>query len=470
MSRRHSSSFARFSTVPPWQETVALLRENPKPSVYDVLKQAQQDRKTLIQPRCGVGEHERMKQLLNLIEREGKPDILTLTIDSYTRLNQFDYASKILYTEPQKLNGYPLVSHGFSRGKELDQWVESPLQVRHGSPDARHLFEVALASRITSFEGGGIGYNIPYCKAVSIRDSLDYWRYVDAITGELAEQDVLIDREFFGTLTAVLVPPSVSLSITLLEAILSAKEGARCFSVSYPQGGALVQDIAALTTIRDLFPRFLPKGSHVFPVLHGYMGPFPVHYSDAEALIFLSAAIADLANAVKLVYKTCEEAIGIPSGRANCVAAAVSKKALGLGYCLTPYGHMLVREERQQIERELLEIVLPVLEYEDHYDAIFQSFLTGALDVPFSANEQVHSAIVPLRDPSGAIRYYDHGALPFSPETISWNQERLQTKIKKSDSLHTRLERDICFFQQKIRNEILECLDHTDQVSLKLVA
>lgn len=60
---------------------------------------------------------------------------------------------------------------------------------------------------------GGIGYNLPYSKNVSLSDSLFAWNQVDATCGVLAEAGVVIDRELFGTLTAVLIPPpSVSQS------------------------------------------------------------------------------------------------------------------------------------------------------------------------------------------------------------------------------------------------------------------
>lgn len=452
------ATHTRFTNLPSWDEILAFFKESKKPSVCDLLEKAQLNKKTLIQPRCGVGKHNLMKQLLSLIESDGQPDILTLTIDSYTRLTQFGSVKHILRTEPEVLNGYPLVNHGFKKGRELNHCVKLPLQIRHGSPDARHLFEVSLASGITSFEGGGIGYNIPYCKNVPIQNSLHYWKYIDYLAGQLSDKGIFIDREFFGTLTAVLIPPSISLSMTLLEALLSAREGVRCFSIAYPQGGNLIQDIAALKAIRHIFPHYLPEGSKIFPVFHGYMGPFPVHREDAESLIFLSAVIARLGEATKLVYKTCEEAIGIPSGKENCLAAHISRKALKYDFNLTQIEEILVQQEIRQIEKEVSELVSPVLDQKDLDISISDRFEKGTLDVPFSANHQIQSAVIPLRDSCGAIRYYDSGKLPFSRETTTWNKDHFPQICSKSDSLHNQLEEDIRFFQSKTMNEILECI------------
>ncbi|MFF1555651.1 hypothetical protein ACFVX3_32000 [Rhodococcus erythropolis] len=45
--------------------------------------------------------------------------------------------------------------------------------MRHGSPDARRLFDVTSASGITSFEGGGTSYNLPYSKDAALQDRTD---------------------------------------------------------------------------------------------------------------------------------------------------------------------------------------------------------------------------------------------------------------------------------------------------------
>ncbi|MGO4759927.1 methylaspartate mutase, partial [Streptomyces sp. 2MCAF27] len=183
----------------------------------------------MVQPRCGVGAHPRMLELLRGLRR-ACPGVLSVTIDSYTRLGRFATARRRLATAPAELNGYPLVAHGWQRGRELTEAVDVPLEVRHGSPDARVLFAVAVASGISSFEGGGVTYNLPYSKDVPLEVSLRAWQRVDAACGGLAKEGVIVDRELFGTLTAVLMPPSICLAITLLEAVAAAREGVQCLS------------------------------------------------------------------------------------------------------------------------------------------------------------------------------------------------------------------------------------------------
>src|SRR5262245_54856678 len=199
---------AVLADLPGLPDILTHLRDNNKQTAVDVLRSASAAGTFAIQPRCGVGGHAPMQTLSRGLEKDGQPDILSVTIDSHTRLCRFDKATETLRRNPENLNGYPLVSHGWQRGRELDACVRTPLEIRHGSPDPRDLFAVAIASGITSFEGGGIGYNLPYSKDVPLEHSLEAWRQVDAACGVLAAEGVIVDRELFGTLTAVLIPPS----------------------------------------------------------------------------------------------------------------------------------------------------------------------------------------------------------------------------------------------------------------------
>ncbi len=366
----------------------------------------------------GVGGHDEMRSLLQRLEAGAAPDMLPVTIDSHTRLRHFDVAAATLRTSPSNLNGYPLVSHGWERGRELNACVQAPLEIRHGSPDARDLFAVAIASGITSFEGGGISYNLPYCKDVTLPVSLEAWREVDAACGTLARAGVIVDRELFGTLTAVLVPPSLSLAITLLEAILAAREGVRCLSIAYPQSGALAQDVAALRAIPDLARRYLPPTVEVFPVLHQFMGVFPRDRDKADALILYGGLTGRLGGAAKIITKTNQEAFGIPDAEANIAGIRTTRLATSDLLDFVRVDQEQVEQEQRWIESEVDELVQPILAGTDTATAIAQAFSAGTLDIPFSASIHAHSQVTPQRDSTGAIRYLEVGALPFSQSTL----------------------------------------------------
>ncbi|MFE0174012.1 methylaspartate mutase [Streptomyces sp. NPDC059002] len=413
------------AALPTAAESVAYLRGSRKPPVAQVLRAADREGRTVVQPRCGVGGHAPMLGLLRTL-RGARPGVLSVTIDSFTRLGRFATARRVLDTDPAGLNGYPLVAHGWRRGRELNEAVDVPLEVRHGSPDARVLFAVAVASGISSFEGGGIAYNLPYSKDVPLERSLRAWQRVDAACGRLAEDGVIVDRELFGTLTAVLVPPSISLAVTLLEAVAAAREGVRCLSIAYPQGGEAHQDVAALRSIRALARRHLPRSVEVYPVLHEFMGVFPKDPDTADALVRYGGLVARLGGAAKVINKTNQEAIGVPDGPANAhgirtAARGVADAAAGAGL-----DEARVQEEMYWIQREVTELVTPVLEGASLLDDIAAAFRTGTLDIPFSASRHARSAVLPAREPGGAVRYLDPGALPFSERTRRFNAGRLR--------------------------------------------
>jgi methylaspartate mutase epsilon subunit len=319
------------------------------------------------------------------------------------------------------------VTSGWRRGRELNETVAPPLEIRHGSPDPRALFRVSVASGATSFEGGGISYNLPYSKNVPLADSLSAWREVDAKCGELARLGVIVDRELFGTLTAVLVPPSISLAVGVLEAVAAATEGVRCISISYPQGGHIVQDVAALRAIPELAARYLPPQVRTHAVLHEFMGVFPRQRHHAEELIFFGALTARLGGASKLITKTYQEALGIPDATANAAGLRLADIANSALLDFIGLDEDAVTEEREWILREVAEIVEPVLAASDLHGAIVAAFADGRLDIPFSASRHAHSAVIPRRDRDGAIRYHDWGSLPLSGATASRNRRLLAT-------------------------------------------
>ncbi|MEU0393669.1 methylaspartate mutase [Streptomyces sp. NPDC006208] len=435
--------------LPSLAESVGYIRSLGKPSAADVLARARASGRVAVQPRCGVGAHDAMRELLLELAAQGAPDLLTVTIDSHTRLGRFERALRLAHLSPRELNGYPLVAHGWQRGRELNEAVAAPLQIRHGSPDARLMFEVAVASGITSFEGGGISYNLPYSKDVPLADSLAAWDAVDRRCGELAELGVTVDRELFGTLTAVLVPPSVSLAVSVLEAHLAARAGVRCISVAYPQGGHLAQDVAALRAIPLLARRYLPSGIEVHAVLHEFMGVFPKERGNAEDLILYGALAARLGGASKLLTKTYQEAYGIPDAAANAAGIRLAQRANSPLLGFVAPDEEAAAEELDGILTEVAEIVEPVLERPDTRTAVVDAFADGRLDIPFSASRHARSEVIPRRDATGAIRYLSAGRLPLSARSLRRHGEQLRAgpgAAPQIGSLLAELTADINYF------------------------
>lgn len=397
-------------------DIVTHYRGRTKPGAAQCMARADDEGRVLVQPRVGVGGHKAQLRMLREIHASSSPDMLTLTIDSYTRLAMFDKAREVLDIDPTQLNGYPLVAHGWAAVREIDEAFDQPLQVRHGSPDPRRLFAESVAGGMTSFEGGPIGYNLPYCKSVPLKHSLDAWREVDDLVGLLASHGVLVEREMFGSLTGVLVPPSVALSCVLLEAIMACRSGCRSVSLSVSQGGNVVQDVAMLRAARRLCREYLPPQARAHVVLHQFMGVFPQRREGADAIIFAGGLVAALGGATKVITKTYQEALGRPDADANASGVRLTRVAVSNPFGFSLEGNTALAEEEDQILAEVRQILDPVLQHEDLTQGVLEGFASGRLDIPFPASRSAQGRVIPVRDASGAVRYASTGGLPFSQQ------------------------------------------------------
>lgn len=314
------------------------LRKVPEhKNLAHVLNRAKAENNTLVQPRAGVPVLSEHIKLLNYLSDSGA-DVLPSTIDSYTRQNRYQEAQRGL-EESQELkrallNGFPAVNHGVSGCKEVYESIDKPVQARHGTPDARLLSEIIHASGWTSNEGGGISYNIPYAKSIPLEVSIKNWQYVDRLVGYYEERGIKINREPFGPLTGTLVPPSLSNTVMIIEALLAAEQGVKNITVGYGMGGNLVQDVAAIHALYqqtiDYLDQFGYKDMEISTVFHQWMGGFPSDESEAMALISYSSTVAALSRATKIITKSPHESIGIPTMEANGMGIKASKFVINM--------------------------------------------------------------------------------------------------------------------------------------------
>ena len=181
----------------------------------------------LIQPRGGVPLFEDQLRLTQALSEAGA-DFLPLTIDSCTRHNQYDTAMQLLRRSEEEgrayLNGYPLVCHGHELTRQLYIGLDKPVSLRHGTPDARLLVELAIGSGIAEIEGGGLCYCLPYSEGFPLDRALLYWQYVDRVCALYSTPERPIHRESFGPLSATLVPPVIAIVVQIVEALLAAEQ------------------------------------------------------------------------------------------------------------------------------------------------------------------------------------------------------------------------------------------------------
>jgi len=399
------------------------------------LSKADKESETLLQPRAGVALVESHIELLKFLHEEGGADLLPTTIDSYTRHNKYDEAALGIRESEKEgrsmLNGFPAVNHGVEACRRVCESIDAPLQVRHGTPDARLLAEITLAGGFTSYEGGGISYNIPYAKNNPLDRTIRDWQYVDRLVGWYAENGIIINREPFGPLTGTLIPPCISHAVAIIESLLAAEQGVLDITVGYGQGGNLAQDVAAIKTLRELTEEYLQMFGYgdvaVSTVLHQWMGGFPPDEAKAYGVIAWGAAAAALSKTTKVIVKSPHEAQGVPTKEANAMGLRTTRQLIDmLREQSMPVTHQL-EEEVDLIKRETRSIMNAVIKLGEgsFADGAARAFEAGVIDVPFAPSRFNRGKILPVRDGDGAIRMLDFGNLPLDQETMQIHKDKI---------------------------------------------
>lgn len=431
----HTGSEVDFESAVKYHQSIP-----DKKNFSKVLAIADKNGETLLQPRAGVALIDKHIELLQYLCEYGEADLLPTTIDSYTRHNRYNEAEKGIEESRKEnrslLNGFPAVNHGVEACKRVNESVDVPVQVRHGTPDARLLTEITLAGGFTSYEGGGISYNIPYAKNNSLEKTIYDWQYADRLIGYYQDHGVTINREPFGPLTGTLVPPCISHSVAILESLLAAEQGAKDITVGYGQGGNLTQDVSAMYTLRELTEHYLKKFGYedvaVSTVLHQWMGGFPEDEAKAYGVISWGATAAALSKATKVIVKSPHESQGIPTREANAAGLRVSRQII-----------RMLKEQQVPKTREI-EIEMEIIRQETHkiLDSIItigdgdiakgtvRGFQAGLIDIPFAPSKFNRGKALPVRDGNGAIRFLDFGQLPFDAEIKAFHQKKVAERGK----------------------------------------
>ena len=406
----------------------------------------------MLQPRGGTPVFEEQLYLTRLLSDAGA-DFVPLTIDSCTRQNQYDTAAQLLRRSEEEgkayLNGYPLVCHGHELTRELYKGLDKPVSLRHGTPDARLLVELAIGSGIVEIEGGGLCYCLPYSEGFPLDRALLYWQYVDRICALYSTPGRPIHRESFGPLSATLVPPVIVIAIELIEMLLSAEQGVLSFALSFGQSGSFIQDVAISRVMRTLARELLDE--HGFQamqtrlVYHQWMGQFPMDRARAAALIAGSALVAGVIDADKVVVKTVDEALGVPRPEVNAEAVDTVRYILRTFGSPADMDAPAIRTEAMLIESQVRTLMSAIfgLSGDAFWESVYRAFQMGWIDLPFSPHADNANRLVTMRDSQRSIRIVDAGALPLTVADLAAERALLATRVDSGEKTYRRMLADI---------------------------
>jgi methylaspartate mutase epsilon subunit len=418
------------------QENAEFLARQPSyPKLQEAVNAGAQP--MLIQPRSGVPLLREQIKLFKAFASAGAR-VLSYQVDSLTRNNNYARAEEAIRDSAAAgvatINGFPVINHGVPGLRRVIREVGTPLQTRHSTRDPRLLAEISYAGGVTSFEGGAICYNVPYYKFYPLDESIRAWQYVDRLTGLYYEKfGIVLEREFFGTLTATLIPPSLAIVTNLIESLLAVRQGVKCVALGYAEQGHRAQDVAAVRTMRQMTADVLGRLGHrdvqINTVFHQYMAAFPQSRERAAELIYNSGVTAGLSGATRVITKTPAEAITIPTLADNLEGLDLARRGVAAA-ATTALDAARVEEECALIRREAEAIFEQVVHAGGGCIAqgVVEGFRSGCLDIPFSPNAYNRGEVMTGRDVEGAVRYLSFGNLPFDRELRQFHVEKMQER------------------------------------------
>ncbi len=424
------------------EESLDYLRTLPPEKSYaKAVREAEREGRTLVQPRGGVALVEEHAALLRYLQEEGGADLLPNTTDTYTRNLKFRDAQRGIEesrtARRSMLNGCPIVNHGLNAVRRISESVRRPIIVLSGTAFPQLTAEMGFAGGFTAFLGAGISYTAAYTKDLPFAQGIRNYQYLDRLTSFYEERGIRLHREQPGFLTGTLIPPGIGIAVAVLEMLMAAGQGVKHYSMGLCQSLNILQDVAGLHALKELGNDYLKRlgyGGVFFSVAtHEWMQAFPPDEPRAFAVIVLGGVIAALSGATQVITKSSHEAEGIPTKEANAQGVKATQMAIQLIRKNRFPESREFLQEKQMIKKEACSILDKALDMgeSDPVLASLRSIEAGVLDIPWAPNELVAGKVIPIRDGAGAIRYLDHAGLPFPPEILEYNREKIAEREKR---------------------------------------
>ncbi|MBQ3437067.1 MAG: methylaspartate mutase subunit E [Fusobacterium sp.] len=401
------------------------------------------NKKVATQISLGSVLYEENLELISSFSKNEGVDFLAINVDAFSKENKFENVERAIEESKKSnkaiLNGYPIVNYGIEKTRKLVNESGVPLQLRHGSTNPKLLVEVALASGISSIEGGGISHNIPFSKSVSLEESIENWKYVDRLIAFYEENGISIHREPNSNLTATLVPPAIANSIQILECLLAIEQGVKNISLSCSQNGNLIQDIACLKALKEsfneYFSEFLNEDIKISTVFYQWIGGVPNDAVKSYGIISYATLVAKLARADRIYIKNPEEFSTNYLNVSLKNTVDLTKSILELTAFQEFGNNDRVECEKKLIKKETKLIMDKILELSkgELSKGIIEAFKLGIIDVPFAPSKYNLGKMMPARDNEGMIRYLDIGNLPFDEEIKEFHRKKLEERALREN-------------------------------------
>ncbi len=369
-----------------------------------------------VQPRMGMASVRDMRKGIKSVRDLKIPAIGTITLDSYTRMGQFEEAKKALRAGLD-LNGFPLLAYSCQEIIDSLSSLASEdflIQVRHGTAKPEKIFKRLVQCNLFVTEGGPVSYCLPYSRT-PLEEAISSWKKACLILADYPTKSHL--ESFAGCILGQLCHPSILVALGILEALFFQKNGLRDISLSYAQQYSIFQDLAAVSAQKRLAHLYLSKELSWHIVIYTFMGLFPETRKGYERILEESVNLATLSGAKRLIVKTYEESFQIPSVDSNLIALT---KAYDF-YSVSPKNANYDEEEEELIFSQSKTLIDAVLNLDKKIEnGLYKAFKAGYLDVPFCLHPDNQRLATCRIDQRGYLQWISVGKLPIKPKNDSF--------------------------------------------------
>jgi methylaspartate mutase epsilon subunit len=423
-------------------EAIAFHKSLPKHKVWvHKLKQAKERGEFYAITGMGTATVEQQLELLTYIDKEGQANLLGTSVDSFSRQNDYKEAERGIRESVEKgrsvLNGFPIVNHGVAGFRRIIQAVNSPISMRYGAADTRLIDEIGYAGGHTAGSTDALMDFWHHHSRIPLETVISTHRYVQRLIGYYEAHGVPLCASCQGLYGAG-IPPALQMAAILVQILMIAEQGVKHMRFHIAAHGNLAQDVATANVLRKLAHEYLNQyGYHdveTYLSVSFSLVQYPLEPGAAFAVAFMNTLMTKLCGAQANDIRTVAEAKGIPTKEdtaytfrsvrimENLIKAqeiAVDPKALAV--------------EEQIVEQEVRSIFDKVLEFGDGdvVPGTIQAVKSGVMDNPFATNPTSPCKVMGIKDAEGAIRYLNHGHLPFTPEIIGFHKDKIAQREKE---------------------------------------
>ena len=160
--------------------------------------------------------------------------------------------------------------------------------------------------------------------------------------------------------------------------------------------------------------------------------PHPPDEAQAFGVISWGTVAAAFSGATKIISKSPQEALGVPTAEANIRGLRCTRQVLSMFKEQQPLATLEIDREHDLITLETRQLLNAVerLGAGDLAVGTVRAFQSGALDVPFAPSREARGAVIPVRDLHGAIRILEFGNLAVDSEIKAIHRAFLEERAQ----------------------------------------